>query len=441
MNDLDYNQIINGLQNGELKSPQRIGESLYIVLRITGTGITERYKLNDNGEPILKDGKPEVYKINRLESEFLSEDFLNACNGIPVLLDHPHTNDQLIDGENFKEHIVGTIVKAFVKGKEVWGIARILDPNVLSMILSKMKSTSPAVTSRNEIGDNDIVNEHFERIDHVALVSDGYWDDYSDKAIQIDSKKKIKGANMDKEKLISELSSILNELGIPDEIMDKINAKLDALAKTDEPVKTDVDEPPAEPVKTDADVDESKDETPAKKNDTKVDDNGGLETLATKLIELVIAKLGTQTKEPPAEPVKTDADVDESKDDIDDLINAEDEEEKNNLVDEAIKLNQSYADMKCPKAHAHDTKESYLRRVLLLNKSFIDSKYKSLVDRLIKSDLPKAEYGLAVDCFKSIGATLKTQAEAKIKADAKVDLSKQKRVEKTANGTVYHNMI
>lgn len=438
MNDFEYNQIIEKLKDGELKSPQRIGESLYIVLRITGTGITERYKLDENGEPIVKDGKPEVYKINRLEDEFLSDGFLEACNGIPVLLDHPNTNDQLVDGENFKKHIVGTVIKAFVKGKEVWAVARILDPNVLSMILSKMKSTSPAVTSRNEVGNNDIINEHFETIDHIALVSEGYWDDYSDKAIQIDKKKnlKTKGANMDKKELVLEIAEILENLGVDDETMLKINGKLDALAGEDNPPA-----PTANLSDDDKKADDDKkDEEVVKADDDK---NGGLEALATKLIELVIQKAGTPAPAPaPAEPVKKDEATENPEDlEKEDLINAEDEEEKNDIVDEAIKLNQSYADMKCPKARAHDTKESYLRKVLLLNKNFIDSKYKTLVDRLTKNNLEKAEFGLAVDCFKSIEATLKTQADAKIKADGKIDISKQQRIEKTADSVVYHNMI
>lgn len=46
--ELSYNELINGLIDGSLKSPQVYGESFYINLRITGTGITERYVLNDN---------------------------------------------------------------------------------------------------------------------------------------------------------------------------------------------------------------------------------------------------------------------------------------------------------------------------------------------------------------------------------------------------------
>lgn len=432
---LKYEEIIDGLIEGKLKSPQVDGESFYILLRITGTGITERYKTNDKGEPIVKDGKPEVYKINRLEDEFLSDNFLNACNGIPVLIEHPKSNNQLIDGENFKKHIVGTIIKAFVKGSEVWGVARILDPTVLNKIVDNLKSTSPAVTSRNEVGNNDIVNEHFDRIDHLALVVDGYWDDYSDKAIQIDKKNKIKieGDSMDKKELVLELVSILENLGIDEKTMLEINAKLDKLAS---------DEPATPPATEEVKEEEIK-EDEAKKEDTKADEPkaDGLEGLATKLIELIISKSTPQTPAP--EEKKEEVKKEEAEpvlDNEEDLINAEDEEEKNEIIDEAIKLNQSYADMKCPKSYSHDTKESYLRKVLLLNKSFIDSKYKSLVDRLTKSNLNKDEYGLAVDCFKSIGNTLKTQADAKIKADAKIEMN-AKRVEKTANGTVYHNVI
>ncbi|TKZ27674.1 DUF2213 domain-containing protein [Brachyspira catarrhinii] len=131
MSTIAYREMIQGLIEGSLKSPQIYEESLYMKLRITGTGITERYKEDENGDVVFDDeNNPVTYKINRLEDEFLSNKFLKACVGIPVLIEHP--DSKLLNGENYKNHVVGNIVAAYIKPdiKEVWGIARIYDPEV-----------------------------------------------------------------------------------------------------------------------------------------------------------------------------------------------------------------------------------------------------------------------------------------------------------------------
>ncbi|MDA0089653.1 DUF2213 domain-containing protein [Brachyspira hyodysenteriae] len=192
MSTIAYREMIEGLINGTLKSPQIYEESFYIKLRITGTGITERYKEDENGDVIFdEENKPVTYKIDRLEEDFLSNKFLEACIGIPVLIEHPES--KLLNGENYKNHVVGTIVVAYIKKevKEVWGIARIYDPEVLKLINEGLKSTSPAIKTSNIENGSEIVQEKFEYIDHLALVVDGYWDNYSEKAIQIDSLKRI----------------------------------------------------------------------------------------------------------------------------------------------------------------------------------------------------------------------------------------------------------
>ena len=112
-----YREMIEGLINGTLKSPQIYEESFYIKLRITGTGITERYKEDENGDVIFdEENKPVTYKIDRLEEDFLSNKFLESCIGIPVLIEHP--DSKLLNGENYKNHVVGTIVAAYIKNYE-----------------------------------------------------------------------------------------------------------------------------------------------------------------------------------------------------------------------------------------------------------------------------------------------------------------------------------
>ena len=82
MSTIEYREMIQGLIEGTLKSPQIYEESFYIKLRITGTGITERYKEDENGDVLFDDNnKPITYKIDRLEEDFLSDEFLKSCIG------------------------------------------------------------------------------------------------------------------------------------------------------------------------------------------------------------------------------------------------------------------------------------------------------------------------------------------------------------------------
>lgn len=438
--EISYNDLINGLIDGTLKSPQVYGESFYINLRITGTGITERYVLNDNKEVVLdKNGEPETYQINRPESEFLSDKFLEACNSIPVLIEHPESANQLLDGKNYKRHNVGVIVKSFIKDKqkEVWGVARILDPKVLVLINEKLKSTSPAITSKNIKDENGLINEQFEYIDHLALVVDGYWDDYSDKAIQIDKKQKIKhkGAftmNDEKKKLLEELTALLETAELDEAVKQDAIAKIELIAKEDEPTKDE----------------------PVKDEPVKVDDAGGnaeVIALLKSIIELVKPAVATKTDNEPTkdEPTKDEPkddkiDIDDinkdiNQDDIDDIIDAEDEEEKATLVDSAYNMHLSYKEdgLKCPKLHAKDTKESYLRRFLLLNKEKVGDKFKGFVDGLVKNKLDKAQYAIAVDSMKSI--------ENGYIAKAREEQAKNRRGFRTEQVNdkqkVYHNAI
>ena len=442
-NELSYNEIINGLIEGSLKSPQVYGESFYINLRITGTGITERYVLDDNHKVVLdKNGNPETYEINRPEEEFLSDKFLQACNSIPVLIEHPNSDTQLLDGKNYKNHQVGVIVKSFIKPdvKEVWGVARILDPKVLVLINDKLKSTSPAITSKNIKDKNGLINEVFEYIDHLALVVDGYWDDYSDKAIQIDKKNKIdktiKGVftmNDEKKKLIDELVDLLKSAKIDEELKKTAIEKIELIAKDDEPVADDN----KEPVPTD-------DGTATEP--VKADGNSN-ETISLLKDIIALLKPNTAKTDEPAKPVdkpeppisKNDNNDDLDIDDMKDILDAEDEEEKSNLVDNAYNMHLSYKEdgLKCPKLNSRDSKESYIRRFLLLNKDKVSDKFKGFVENLTKKQLNKNEYAIAVDSMNSIKEGFDKQAMAK-QIEARKGYSEEKINDRQK---VYHNVI
>ena len=418
MSTIAYREMIEGLINGTLKSPQIYEESFYIKLRITGTGITERYKEDENGDVIFdEENKPVTYKIDRLEEDFLSNKFLEACIGIPVLIEHP--DSKLLNGENYKSHVVGTIVAAYIKKevKEVWGIARIYDPEVLKLINEGLKSTSPAIKTSNVENGSEIVQEKFEYIDHLALVVDGYWDNYSEKAIQIDSLKRIEPNSNENiktkedkmpEKLEEKKEEVKEEVkkdeGMEEvenketEKINSIESKLDQLismlSAKNESVKEDGEEGSPEAMATE------------QKQGVTLDD------IASKLDMLI-----SQIAKKEGKDEKEDMNEELSKEDIvtDEEESIEDEEEKKVIVDKAYNLASKYKEegVKYIKEREHDTKYSYIERFLKSNSSLLSDKFKSLFSG--NNKVTKDNYALAVDCVTDIQENIEAKAKQKLK--------------------------
>lgn len=449
MSTTAYREMIQGLINGTLKSPQIYEESFYIKLRITGTGITERYKEDENGDVIFdEENKPVTYKIDRLEEDFLSNKFLEACIAIPVLIEHP--DSKLLNGENYKNHVVGTIVAAYIKPevKEVWGIARIYDPEVLKLINEGLKSTSPAIKTKNIENGSEIVQEKFEYIDHLALVVDGYWDNYSEKAIQIDSLKKIVPNSNEN---INNKTDEKNR--VPDDFnhQEPVTRFFEAVIKEDKMPEELEKEEIKEEVKKDESMEEAENKETekinsieskldqlislltAKNESVKEDGEEGspeamaaeqkqgvtLDDIASKL-DMLISQLAK--KDEKAE--ETDMNEELSKKEIvadaerhllgeDETI--EEEEEKKMIVDAAYNLASKFKEegVKYVKPREFDTKLSYLGRFLQQNKSLVADKYKHLLEAA-KSKINKGNFAIAVDAMKSMEDTLNTKEKKKL---------------------------
>lgn len=425
MSTIEYREMIQGLIEGTLKSPQIYEESFYIKLRITGTGITERYKEDENGDILFDDNnKPITYKIDRLEEDFLSDEFLKSCIGIPVLIKHPES--KLLNGENYKNHVVGTIVQAYIKPevKEVWCIARIYDPEVLKLINEGLKSTSPAIKTKNIENKNDTIKEKFEYIDHLALVVDGYWDNYSEKAIQIDSLKKIvpnsnKNITTKKEdKMPEELEKKeeIKEEVKKDESMEdienketekiasienKLNMLISMLSEKNEDVKEDGAEGDPEAMATE------------QKQGATLDD------IASKLDQL-IAQFAKKDEKEEETDINEELSKKEIADDAERHLLGEDEtieeeEEKRTIVDSAYNLASKYKEdgVKFVKERNNDTKLSYIYRFLENNKHLVDDKFQHLL-KTNNGKIEKGSFALAVDAMKSIGDSLKRKEEQKL---------------------------
>lgn len=171
--DLDEVGIAKAIRHGELVSPQKYRNLWLFALRITGTGASYRLKIQ---EFVWRD--PSIY---------LNEGFLERCQGLPVILIHPPKNE--LDGESFRERIVGTIMFAYLLENEVWGIARVYDEPVAKLLSDPNRegpiSTSPGVVFRPadegsqyrlQDGSQILIENKPMLLDHLAIVERGVWD-------------------------------------------------------------------------------------------------------------------------------------------------------------------------------------------------------------------------------------------------------------------------
>lgn len=164
--DMDELGIAKAIRAGELSSPQRYRNLMLVALRITGTGVAYR---TAHEEFVWRD--PSLY---------LNSDFLERCQGLPVILEHPKAS--LLDTDEFKDRIVGTVMLPYIQGDEVWAVARILHMGAAQLIDDEQLSTSPGVLvggsqTQTPLGGSDLLIEGKPfLLDHVAICPRGVWD-------------------------------------------------------------------------------------------------------------------------------------------------------------------------------------------------------------------------------------------------------------------------
>lgn len=160
-NDVNELDIMKAVRDGRLPSPQQFGNLHIFDLRISGTGFATRH---------------DTEIACRSPQDYLSDEFLERCQGLPVIWEHPE--EKLLDTESYRQQSIGTIVLPYVKGDEVWGIARIYDAEAAELMAIEQLSTSPAVT----LGDNSfktgnvLIEGSPQYLDHVAVCRVGVWD-------------------------------------------------------------------------------------------------------------------------------------------------------------------------------------------------------------------------------------------------------------------------
>lgn len=169
--DMDELGIARAMQAGELVSPWIYGNLLLIKLRITGTGAAYRAK---NQEFVWRD--PSIY---------LNDEFLQRCNGLNVILEHP-PEKPMLDSKEYKQRIVGSVFLPYIEGDEVWCVAKILEREAQEILYNiKEISTSPGVVFLDGEspgvktvidGATILIENKPSLLDHLAIVPAGVWD-------------------------------------------------------------------------------------------------------------------------------------------------------------------------------------------------------------------------------------------------------------------------
>lgn len=165
MNELG---VARAIRDGQLTSPQQYVNLWLFAIRITGTASAFRPQHNE-------------YVYRRPEN-YLTEEFLARINGLPVIVQHPDGNT--LDSKEFSDRVIGTVFLPYLRGDEVWAIAKIFNERAAEAMAGVQLSTSPGVlfgpgTNTKialEDGSKLLIEGDPLLTDHIAVVPKGVWD-------------------------------------------------------------------------------------------------------------------------------------------------------------------------------------------------------------------------------------------------------------------------
>ena len=250
------------IASGALSSPQPVAGFWLVALRISGSGLAFREAHDEH-----------VYRDPQL---ITSPEFLQRCNGLPVVANHP---DGSLTGDEYASRSLGAIVLPYVanadgvmnpEGTEAWGIARIYGDEIVQA-MSEGMSTSPAVVftpadgnTSEQLADGStlLIENTPSLLCHLCICDQGVWDKSGPPAgCRFDSSTSGRGENKmtDEEKSAEEksaeekarkdaegekstgnLDKLLSGLTSLTEKMDAIGKRIDSLeTKRDSAEKTE----------------------------------------------------------------------------------------------------------------------------------------------------------------------------------------------------------
>lgn len=186
---MDELGVARAIARGDLTSPQRYKNVTLWAMRITGTGVAVRRAVKDAKGAVVR-GEEFPFRDPAL---YLNDDFLARCNGLPVTWYHPKKS--VLNSKEFEDRIIGTIMLPFIKGDEVWGIAKVYDDEANAALADGQEgedgkrhplSTSPGVVLSDpnspsykmttEDGSTLLIEGKPSLVDHVAVCAQGVWD-------------------------------------------------------------------------------------------------------------------------------------------------------------------------------------------------------------------------------------------------------------------------
>lgn len=161
--------IAKSIRADELLSPQKYENIWLFDLRVTGTGTSFRSSIGEY--------------VNRPVHEFLTDDYVERCNGLPLIFEHPERS--ILNTEEYRDRAIGTIIQCYIQGDEVRGIAKVFDTDAAQLMLTSHISTSPAVVFRDagstetiQLADGKtvLIEGKPSYLDHLAICPAGVWD-------------------------------------------------------------------------------------------------------------------------------------------------------------------------------------------------------------------------------------------------------------------------
>ena len=248
------------IRDGLLFSPQKYENVWLFDIRITGSGTAYRRGLDEY--------------VYRPPENYLTDDFVSRCNGLAVIFEHP--DGKLLDGKEYGDRSIGSVVLPYIKGDEVWGIAKIYGDDAALAMQTTHRSTSPSVTFlhkgsvqklRFDSGKNAIIEGTPSLLDHIAVCPLGVWDkledpsginfgdqNMTDEERKAEEKAKADAAKADAEKdFMGRMDAMLHKF-------DAMCAKIDAMEKAqcDAMAKADAERDNKEGLKMDAEEEAKK---------------------------------------------------------------------------------------------------------------------------------------------------------------------------------------
>lgn len=279
--------VAEAIRDGKLSSPQAYHNVALFKLRITGTGSAYRSGIDEH--------------TWRSPEDYLNDRFLQRCNGLPVLWEHP--DEGVLNSKEFADRVVGSIMFAFIEGEDVVGIGKIYDAEAIQQMTDKQLSTSPGVVLRS--ADSETIKLKGDEgvlliegapmlLDHLAICEAGVWDkggpptgvtndavlERVDSMAETDDEKqarldaeKARDAKIDK--ILALTDSVVSRQDAIERRMDEDKkeredkARKDEDEATDKKAKADAEEKEKADAKAKADADEEEDKKKKEEEDKK----------------------------------------------------------------------------------------------------------------------------------------------------------------------------